>query len=117
MIMLVAVVCSTIFALADSTTCRVYGSSNGNVATIENPYTNSMAETGYGYYVSVSVSLTKQAEEDIDVVINLYDGNHLIATRVAHFNKYASHKSVEFHGCGCEKGHTYEARIANATCE
>ena len=75
MIMLVAVVCSTIFALADSTTCRVYGSANGNVATIDNPYVCSCKHGLDGTGVRVIVSLTKEANEDTSVVVKLYSGN------------------------------------------
>ncbi len=98
---------------ADDTTCRVYGSKDNVVVTLESPIR--VSERGH---VSTYVTLTKEATEDISVVVRVYDAQtrECVATKTVSITK--GHKSACTNEISVpENGKTYYLRIASASCQ
>lgn len=97
---------------ADTTSCRVYGSSNDNVAFLPNPKVTAMKD-GTLY---VPVKLSKAAAEDVAIVVEIKDWKGtLVCQTVVHISKgtteWGSNPS-----CDLKAGATYKLSIAKASC-
>ena len=104
----------SIVTFADGPVCKVSGSSNGVVASITNPEVTS----GKFGDVYVYVELTKEAAEDVSVVVKLYDGNTVVKTAVVRIPKGNTQPiNGWWHIEKLPKAnYTYTAKIAEAVC-
>lgn len=104
--------------MADDYSCRVYGAQNNNVATL-NRSTATAYKNGYTY-VNIYVQLTKPAEEDTGVVVNIKDGNSTVATAVIYISKgqkAPTNGYQAFNSSNLVDGKTYNLALASASCQ
>lgn len=110
-IVLFSILLSSLMVYADQITCQVYGSSNNNLATVNNPVVRSDSKG----YVGVDISLTKKATEETSVVVNIYEGKIVVGSGVCTIDKGNSTGHVIIRTYEANK--TYQARLAEATCQ
>lgn len=107
------------FVYADQQTCRVYGSTNNNVATVVNPILTSTNLHGQSIFdkptVYVEIELTQKAEENTEIAINIYDGGSVVASGFCNIRSGSKKGIVSIEVP--EQSHQYTAKIANASCE
>lgn len=116
LLLLLVLVITSVTAFADNTTCRVYGIDN--VATLEN--TSDVAnEIGRGTpFVTVSVALTKEATENVAVVVEVKDNvGNVIANGVLTISKGFYGETRNIYSEALERGKTYYLSIASASCQ
>ena len=105
---------------AGNPTCRVYGSKNNAVATLERTTVSSPNINTLGTpMITGSISLTKKESEDVTVIVEAWDGNELVGTTTVTIHAgTSSPKTFQMYDSnGIEKGKTYRLAISSATCE
>lgn len=116
LLLLITLVSCSLFAMADDDySCRVYGAKNNNVATLER--TTATAYNNGGAYVSIRVGLTKPAEEETGIVVNIIDGNRTIATAVISIPQGSKACTLDYKNTNLEVGKTYDLSLAKASCQ
>lgn len=117
LVLLVAVLMSVGVAFADDTSCRVYGATD-NIATINNSVVLGHHNAGGGF-VYAQVSLTKPATADIAVVVNVSDGERVIASNVLTISRgwNESGNNVTINSQLIEANKKYYLSIARASCQ
>lgn len=102
------------YIYADQQTCRVAGSSNNNIATIQNP--RPVASCGFNACsVEITILLQKPASEETSVIAYVYDSrNNLVRTAVVIFDKGEKEKTVYSE---VSKDGTYRVTLSDATCK
>jgi hypothetical protein len=102
---------------ADDTTCRVYGSPSGNIATVVTPVvtsSNSSKPT-----IGVEVKLTHKEGEGKPwtvLVLRIYDGNEVVKTETISINPNFVSSGTQYISVP-QPGHTYFVRLASASCQ
>lgn len=102
---------------AGNPTCRVYGSKNNSVATLEKTTANPNSYYDNRYIIG-TVLLTKAESYDVDVIVEAWDGNNCIGTTTVTIP--AGQKSNVFkmdENNGIKPNKTYRLAIASATCQ
>lgn len=106
-------------AFAGSPTCRVYGSKNNAVATLDRTNVTSNGSGSYGSAkIMGNVSLTTTESENTTIIVEAWDGNQLIGTKTVTItaNNHRTSFTMDSDN-GIEKGKTYRLAISSATCE
>ena len=115
LLILVAVICCTFISIADNNSCRVYGAKNDNVASI----IQASQTAGENGKILIKVALTKPAEEETTIVVNVKEGSTHIGTAHVIINKNVKTPTNGYwvyENSNIIKGHTYNFSISNASC-
>lgn len=99
--------------------CRVYGSKNGAVVTLDRTNVTSNSSSSYGSAkIMGNVSLTKTESENITIIVEAWEGNQLTGTKTVTImaNNYRTSFTMDSDN-GIEKNKTYRLAISSATCE
>lgn len=112
---LVAIISCAVCLLADNNSCRVYGATNGNVASIMQK--SSKAGDGKIY---IYVALTKPAEENTTIAVDVKDGTSQIGTAhvtISKGSKTPNNGWYYYENKNLIKGKSYTFSISNASCD
>lgn len=111
---MVALLSCTMFAAADDYSCRVYGADN--VASLIQTSATAYSEAGTPKII-IYVALTKPADEDTTIVVNVSDGSSIIGTAHVFINKGQKDGSKTYINQYMVEGKTYKLTIARASCQ
>lgn len=118
--LLFALVTCNLIVMADGyNSCRVYGAKNSNVATLLRS-TATAFENGGSIKIDIFPELTKPADEDTAIVVNIKDGRKVVATAVVRISKGRTSPTngyETFTRNNLTKGTTYNLEIASASCQ
>lgn len=112
---LVAIISCVFYSMADENSCRVYGAKNNNVASIIRK--SSTAGSGN---ILIYVALTKPAEEETTIAVNVKDGTNQIGTAhvtIGKGQKEPNNGHYFYRNDNLTNGKTYTFSIASASCE
>lgn len=102
---------------AGNTTCRVYGSKNNTVATLEQTTASSNSYYDNRYIIG-KILLTKTEPDNVEVIVEAWEGNNCVGTTVVTIS--AGQRSNSFkmdENNGIKPNKTYRLAIASATCQ
>lgn len=114
---LVTLLTCTLCAIADDYSCRVYGVDNvaSVVRTSSTAYSN-----GGGPHLDVYVALTKPAQAETTIVVNVKDGSTVVGTAhvtISQGNKTPLNGYYIYYNSNMKDGKTYTLTIAKASCQ
>lgn len=100
---------------------NAYGQHACQVKGLDNTYASLVSSTDssnnfYGPTLQINVQLTKDAEKDVAVMVNVYDGDKYIGTVNVNIRKGSKLGSALYNE-GIELNKIYKFRIERAQCE
>ena len=115
---LVTLLSCTLFAAADDYSCRVYGVDN--VASVVQTSSKAYLNGGGGPHLAIRVALTKPAEKETTIVVNVKDGSTIVGTAHVTINqgqKQPNNGYYTYYNSNLVDGKSYTLTIAKASCQ